>query len=48
VVSGADLGFRIEGQDLKGLPFGRLVVKIDGDWVPVSDSIRMAPAITTR
>jgi hypothetical protein len=48
VVSGGDIGFRIEGRDVKGQPVGRLVVKIDGDWVPVSDSIQPAPALTSR
>ena len=32
VVSGADLGFRIERQE-RGVPVGRLVVRINGQWV---------------
>jgi hypothetical protein len=32
VISGADVGFRMEGR--KGAtPVGRLVVRIDGEWV---------------
>ena len=32
VVSGADLGFRIEGEQ-NGVPVGLFVVKINGNWV---------------
>jgi hypothetical protein len=40
VYSGADLGFRVEVR--KGnTPVGRLVVRINGEWVPVQDSIDM-------
>ena len=33
VLSGADLGFRIEGTARDGAPMGALVVRIDGKWV---------------
>ncbi len=48
VVSGENIGFRIDSLDLKGQPIGRLVIKMDRDWVPVSTSIQRAPAITSR
>ena len=48
VVTGADLGFRIEGNDRKGQPVGTLVIRINGDWVPVSTAIQYAPALTSR
>ena len=32
VLSGADVGFRVEGQRA-GTPVGKLVVKINGEWV---------------
>jgi hypothetical protein len=33
VLSGSDIGFRIEGMNRAGLPMGTLVVRIDGKWV---------------
>jgi hypothetical protein len=49
VVSGPDLGFRIEGRNAKGEPTGRLVIKIDGIWTPVGETVRTTPAtITSR
>jgi hypothetical protein len=33
VISGSDLGFRVEGQRSDGTPTGRLVVRINGQWV---------------
>ena len=34
VVSGNDIGFRIEGTDVRtGNPTGILVVRLDGEWV---------------
>jgi hypothetical protein len=38
VVSGNDLGFRIESQR-GGVPTGRFVVRINGAWVEVKESI---------
>jgi hypothetical protein len=32
ILSGPDVGFRVES-DLRGVPVGRLVVRIDGKWV---------------
>jgi len=35
VVSGSDIGFRVERVDSRGTPLGSIVVKIDGKWVEV-------------
>jgi hypothetical protein len=36
IVSGADIGFRIEGTDPRtGNPTGTLVVRVDGEWVEI-------------
>lgn len=37
VLSGSDVGFRIVGHD-GTRPMGSLVVRIDGNWVPVKDA----------
>ena len=46
VISGADIGFRVEGTE-RGLPVGRLVIRIDGKWVEpqVSSRGRVVPVI---
>lgn len=45
VVSGADLGFRVEGQDrLTGRPLGVLVIRINGEWVEVGAGYVVSPA----
>jgi hypothetical protein len=44
VLSGADVGFRIEGTDFSGRPVGTLVVRINGNWVEVGTSGRVHPA----
>ena len=44
VLSGADIGFRIEGTDFRGRPTGTLVVRIDGSWVAVGTSGGIHPA----
>ena len=37
ILSGTDIGFRVEGTDTRtGNPTGTLVVRIDGTWVPIS------------
>ncbi len=32
VLSGSDIGFRVEGRDLSGNPTGTFVVRIGGEW----------------
>jgi hypothetical protein len=40
IVSGADIGFRIDGID-SGVRKGRLVVRVDGKWVDAEVTSRM-------
>ncbi len=44
VVSGNDIGFRIEGTDRQGHPVGTLVVQVNGQWVEVSRAPVSSPA----
>lgn len=45
VLSGRDVGFRIEGKDPRtGRPTGTWVVRIDGRWVPVGSTPSVVPA----
>ena len=41
IVSGSDLGFRIESER-SGVPTGRFVVRINGSWVELKESISAA------
>ena len=42
IVSGADIGFRIEGTDPRtGNPTGTLVVRVDGEWVEIMSAGRV-------
>ena len=41
VISGADLGFRVERQE-RGTPVGKLVVRVNGQWVEVSFAVGAA------
>jgi len=34
IISGADLGFRLEGRDRRGVT-GTLMVRVNGQWLPV-------------
>jgi hypothetical protein len=36
ILSGNDVGFRIEGTDAAGRPVGTFMVRVDGKWVEVS------------
>lgn len=48
IVSGPDVGFRIEGRQ-KGAPVGQLVVRIDGKWVEARfGTLNMDPRISSR
>ncbi len=44
VLSGAGLGFRVEGMDRNGNPTGTLVVRVNGEWVEASTSFRTRAA----
>ena len=39
VVSGDDLGFRLDGTDRSGNPTGALVIRVDDEWVEVRFSM---------
>lgn len=43
VISGSDLGFRVEGRDRAGNPQGTLVVRVNGAWVPATSSLSLRP-----
>lgn len=38
IISGSDLGFRIDS-DRGGIPTGRFVVRVNGTWVEVKESV---------
>lgn len=40
-VSGNDIGFRVEGTDPKGQPFGTLLIKYNGEWVETGSSMTL-------
>jgi hypothetical protein len=40
-VSGNDIGFRIDGTDSKGLPFGVLVIRHNGEWVETGTTMTL-------
>jgi hypothetical protein len=44
VVSGADIGFRVEGTDLSGRPTGTFMVRVNGEWMEVGSTMRVHPA----
>jgi hypothetical protein len=45
IISGSDLGFRVEGTDRSGRPFGTLVVQVNGQWIDVVRNTRAEPAL---
>ena len=46
VISGGDLGFRVEGQTRDGTPTGKLVVRMNGQWVEAGFAVGIAKAGT--
>ena len=44
VVSGDDVGFRVEGTDPSGHATGMFMVRLNGQWVPVSSMPSVRPA----
>lgn len=46
VMSGSDLGFRVERLDRAGTPVGRLVVRVNGQWVEAGFAVGVAKAGT--
>jgi hypothetical protein len=43
IISGNDIGFRLEGWNKDGTPIGRIVVHQEGKWVDVTLSGRVRP-----
>jgi len=43
VLSGPDVGFRVDGRSPDGKPFGHFVVRVEGQWVEVNGSGRLIP-----
>jgi len=46
VLSGTDIGFRIDRSDRAGRPVGALVVRINGNWVEATYAATPAPVIS--
>jgi hypothetical protein len=44
ILSGADIGFRVEGMDRAGKPTGTLMVRINGKWVEATSKMTVRPA----
>ncbi len=44
VVTGPDLGFRVDGSDRNGRPTGTMVVRVNGEWVEVGSKMSVRPA----
>lgn len=45
IISGQDVGFRIEGRDPRtGRPTGTWVIRLDGEWTPVGTMPSVVPA----
>jgi len=43
VVSGSDVGFRVEGRNPAGEPTGTWVIRVNGEWVPVAPKPSLRP-----
>jgi hypothetical protein len=43
VVSGSDIGFRVEGRNQAGEPIGTWVIRVNGEWVPVAPKPSLRP-----
>ena len=44
ILSGGDIGFRVEGTDRAGDPIGTLMLRIDGAWRPAGSAPSWRPA----
>ena len=38
ILSGSDIGFRLEGTDRAGTPLGTFMLRVNGEWVEASIS----------
>ncbi len=46
IISGNDIGFRVDGWSKDGTPIGRIVVHQEGKWLEVTLSGRLRPLAT--
>ena len=44
IVTGDDVGFRVEGMDHKGNPSGTFVIRLNSEWVAVGSMPTVQPA----
>ena len=44
IVSGSDVGCRIEGKTAAGDPVGTWVIRVNGKWVPATTKLGVRPA----
>jgi hypothetical protein len=44
ILSGGDVGFRVEGTDFNGRPTGTWVVRWNGQWVELGMGMRPVPS----
>ena len=43
ILSGSDVGFRVEGTDRTGKPVGKWVLRLNGQWVEVGSTPTLLP-----
>jgi len=43
ILSGSDVGFRVEGTDRTGKPVGKWVLRLNGQWVEVGSMPTLLP-----
>jgi hypothetical protein len=43
ILSGNDIGFRLEGTDRSGRPTGSLMVRVNGKWFEAGSTLRVHP-----
>jgi hypothetical protein len=43
MLSGNDIGFRVDGVDQKGKPVGTLMLRFNGDWVEAGAAMTLRP-----
>lgn len=45
IVSGSDLGFRVEGTDIRtGKPIGTWMIRVKGQWLEIGEASGIRPA----
>jgi len=43
ILSGSDIGFRVEGKDRAGRPTGTLMVRVNGKWIETRSTFALHP-----